>query len=253
MTRPSDKGGDAARGRAPKTPIKILIADDHRSFGEALQIALDKEQDLTVIEVVGDGAEAVRSTVDEHPDVVLMDLQMPLIDGIEATRKIREEGSHSAVIILSGLSDDVGLARAVQAGARGYLPKTAPVNEVAKAIRQAYQGKPLHDSGEVNASLRRLRTRTRVDQDLQKRVARLTPREIEILQLLAEGRHSDRIADDLGMSRHTLRTHMQNILTKLAVHTKTEAVIAALRFGKVHMEPSTRVVELPEEPEPPPS
>jgi DNA-binding NarL/FixJ family response regulator len=213
--------------------IRVVIADDHRSFGEALQIALDKEQDLAVIEIVTDGQEAVRAATRAHPDVVLMDLQMPGIDGLEATRRIREEGVDSAVIILTGNEDDVGLAKAVQAGARGFLRKTEPVDDLARAIRRAARGEPLHRAAEVDTSLKRLRRRRASDADLEKRLTRLTPRELQILQQMADGRAPEEIAEELGMSRHTLRTHTQNILTKLGVHSKIEAVVAAIRFGRV--------------------
>jgi DNA-binding NarL/FixJ family response regulator len=219
-------------GRVPD-PITIVIADDHRSFGEALQIALGKEDDLSVIDVVTDGADAVRATVARDPDVVLMDLRMPQVDGIEATRRLRLEGSRSAVIILTGEEDDASLGRAIEAGARGFVHKTSPVIDLAGAIRAAHRGEPLHAPAEVNRALQAMRTRTRVDQDLQRRVQRLTPRELEILSAMAEGHGPERIAADLGVSRHTLRTHTQNILTKLGVHSKTEAVVAAIRFGKV--------------------
>jgi DNA-binding NarL/FixJ family response regulator len=223
-------------------PITIVIADDHRSFGEALQIALGKEVDLSVIDVVTDGADAIRTTVAREPDVVLMDLKMPQVDGIEATRRLRQEGSRSAVIILTGEDDDVSLGRAIEAGARGFLHKTSPMIDLAGAIRAAYRGEPLHAPAEVNRALQVMRTRSRVDQDLQRRVQRLTPRELQILTAMAEGHGPERIAADLGVSRHTLRTHTQNILTKLGVHSKTEAVVAAIRFGKV----TSPIVVVPE-------
>jgi len=200
-TRPD---GDAV---ALHDPITVIIADDHRSFGEALQIALDKERDLSVVGVVDRGDDAVRTTIHDQPDVVLMDLRMPDLDGLEATRRLREEGSHSAVIILTGEGDDVSLARAIQVGARGFLHKTAPM-------------------------IKTMRARSKHDTELERRVERLTPREIEILQAMAEGLAPEQIVERLGMSRHTLRTHTQNILTKLGVHSKTDAVVAAIRFGK---------------------
>ena len=219
-------------GHTSRDPITVVIADDHRSFGEALQIALDKERDLTVIEVVDDGAEAVRSAVDQEPDVVLLDLRMPGVDGIEATRRMRDEGARSAIIILTGEGDDVSLARAIQAGARGCLNKTAAVVDVADAVRRAHRGEPLHRPAEVNRAIKAMRERSKQDVDLQRRVERLTPRELEILQAMAEGLVPEEISERLGVSRHTLRTHTQNILTKLGVHSKTDAVVAAIRFGK---------------------
>ncbi len=246
MARDNGKAPRAAGGGSGHDephPIRVMIADDHRSFGEALEIALDKEHDLTIIEVVTGGADAVRTATEQQPDVVLMDLQMPGVDGIEATRRIRQGGTTSAVIVLSGERDEVSLARAIQAGARGFLPKTEAIDELADAIRRAYRGEPLHEPAEVNHALQQLRERSHVDADLARRVLRLTPRELEILQALADGGAPDRIAAELGMSKHTLRTHTQNILTKLGVHSKVEAIVAAIRFGRVH---TPGVVELPE-------
>ena len=120
--------------------IRVVIADDHRSFGEALQIALDNEDDLTVIEVVTSGESAIESAQAQHPDVLLMDVQMPGVDGLEATRRIRRESSGTKVILLSGYDDDVVLARAVEAGARGFLRKTQAVSDLADAIRRAFRG-----------------------------------------------------------------------------------------------------------------
>jgi DNA-binding NarL/FixJ family response regulator len=221
-------------GQGTRAPITVVIADDHRSFGEALEVALDKEQDLRVIEVVTDGEAAIETASKEHPDIILMDLQMPGVDGIEATRRIHDETTGTAVIILSGQSDEIGLARAIQAGARGYLKKTEAVSGLADAIRRAHRGEPLHTSADVEASLKRLRRRRAQDGNLAQRIERLTPRELEILQRMADGDSPDTIAAELGMSKHTLRTHTQNVLTKLGVHSKLDAIVAAIRYGKVH-------------------
>ena len=212
--------------------ITVVIADDHRSFGEAMQIALDKERDLDVVKVVVDGELAVTTTLEDEPDVVLMDLRMPGTDGIEATRRIRTQGGKAAIVILTGEGDDNSLARAIQAGARGVLPKTSAVSDVADAVRRAAHGEPLHRPEEVNRVLRAERARSERDRDLARRIERLTPRELEILQAMADGESPEEITERLGMSRHTLRTHTQNILTKLGVHSKTDAVVAAIRFGK---------------------
>lgn len=210
-----------------------MIVDDHRSYGEALQIALDGEGDLKVIEVVTDGESAIEVANEKHPDVMLVDVQMPGVDGLEATRRIHRDAAGTKVILLSGHDDDVVLARAVEAGARGFLKKTQTVSDLADAIRRAYRGEPLHAVTEVEMSLARFRTQRRSDGELAQRVERLTPRELEILQKVAAGETSASIAEELGMSRHTLRTHIQNVLTKLGVHSKTDAVVAAIRFGKV--------------------
>jgi DNA-binding NarL/FixJ family response regulator len=233
--------------------ITVVIADDHRSYGEALEIALDAEDDLRVIEVVTDGNAAIESTTSKHPDVVLLDLQMPGLNGIEAARKIREENTGAAVIILSGQDDDTSLARAIQAGARGYVTKTEPVIDLAEAIRRAARGEPLHSSVDVERSLQKLRRRRATDGALSQRIERLTPRELEILQRMADGDSPEEIADELGMSRHTLRTHTQNVLTKLGVHSKLDAIVAAIRYGKVRTISIAEAEEPVEEPgaEPP--
>ena len=232
-------GAGARRG---DDSITVLIADDHLSLGEALQVALDKERDLTVIEVVTDGPGAVAAAAQSAPDVVLIDLQMPGMDGVEAARRIRETRGAPAVIVLSGFDDDQSLARAVQAGASGLLRKTEAVDGLADAIRRVHRGEPLHEPLEVEDSLRKLRRRRVTDGGIARRLERLTPRELEILQRLTDGQNADQIASDLGMSPHTLRTHTQNVLTKLGVHSKLEAIVAAIRHGKVR---TTEVVEDP--------
>lgn len=213
--------------------IGVLIVDDERTFGEALQLALRHERDLLVLDVATGGEDALRAAREHRPDVVLMDVAMPGMSGIEATRRIKELDPDARVLILSGHDDPLLLARAVQAGAVGLLRKTEAVAAVAEAVRRAYRGDPIHDEDEVETALRRLRHRRSADADAAARLQRLTPRERQVLERMATGASSEEIARALGMSPHTLRTHIQNILLKLGVHSKMEALVLAIRHGLV--------------------
>jgi DNA-binding NarL/FixJ family response regulator len=230
----SGTGNGKANGKA-RRPITVLIVDDERTFGEALEAALEREKDLHVVYVATRGSEAVEAAGDQRPDVVLMDVSMPDMNGIEATRRIKEVDPDATVLILSGYDDDHLLARAVQAGATGMLRKTEAVRDVASTVRRVHRGEPIHDEDEVEAARRRLRHRRDADQDAQARLDRLTPREVQILSLMAAGHSPADIATRLDMSPNTLRTHTQNILTKLRVHSKIEALVLALRHGRVSM------------------
>lgn len=219
--------------RTHTRPITVLVVDDERTFGEALQLALRHEKDLVVVDVATDGESAVQAVTAHHPDVVLMDVSMPGMSGIEVTRRVKEIDPEAQVLILSGHEDPLLLARAVQAGAVGLLRKTEAVVDVASSVRRAYRGEPIHDEDEVETALRRLRHRREADADARKRLERLTPRERQILEQMATGAAPAEIARVLGMSPHTLRTHSQNILMKLGVHSKMEALVLAIRHGVV--------------------
>jgi DNA-binding NarL/FixJ family response regulator len=223
--------------------IKVLIVDDERTFGEALEAALRHENDLQIVEVATGGVEAMHAIDQHHPDVVLMDVAMPGMNGIEATRRIKAEDPQAQVVILSGHEDPLLLARAVQAGAVGLVRKTEEISAVASSVRRAFRGESIHDHDELEAALRRLRHRRDQDADARQRVQRLTPREREILEQMATGASPDRIAETLGMSPNTLRTHTQNILTKLAVHSKMEALVLAIRHGVVTTVDLTETME----------
>ena len=216
--------------------ITVLIADDHRAFGEALAMALGKEEDFELLEVTADGASAAQAAESRRPDVALIDLQMPDVDGLETSRRIRSVSTETAVIILTGSEDELAIGRAIQAGAHGYLRKTVAIQEVADAVRRAHKGEPLNPRDEIEFALRRLGHLRARDDDVAQRFDRLTPRELQILQLLADGRTPDEIAAELGVSRNTLRTHIQNVLMKLGVHSKLDAVVAAIRHGRVQTE-----------------
>jgi DNA-binding NarL/FixJ family response regulator len=218
---------------AERRTIKVLIVDDQRTFGEALQLVLSREKDMRVVDVVTDGDAAVEAAAEHRPDVVLMDVAMPGMSGIEATRRIKDAEPEAQILILSGYEDEMLLARAVQAGALGLLRKTEAVLDVASSVRRAHNGESLHQAEEIELALRRLRHRRDQDSSVEERLARLTPREAEILQSMAAGLPPEEIARGLRMSPHTLRTHTQNIITKLGVHSKLEALVLAIRHGRV--------------------
>jgi len=228
MNEPTPEGGAMQRN-----PISVLIVDDERTFGEALQLALSHEDDLEILDVTTDGEHAIDAATDRAPDVVIMDVSMPGMSGIEATRRIKEARPQTQVVILSGHDDEHLLARAIQAGAVGLLRKTEAVANVADTVRQAKDGMLLHDDDEIERALRRLRHRRDADDDARRRLERLTPRETEILGLMAKGHAPEEISSELKMSPNTLRTHTQNVLTKLGVHSKMEALVLAIRYGKV--------------------
>jgi len=219
-----------------KRAIRILIADDQRTFAEALRTAIDLEDGLKVTGIATDGNAAVDLARTGGVDVVLMDVEMPHKDGIAATREILKARPDARVIMLTAHESDALMGRALEAGAAGYLLKDRPMREVARAVRAAFEGRPLMDPEEMDRLLQRFRQRREAGNTARSRVERLTPRETEILQRMADGLSQDEIATILGISRHTLRTHVQNILTKLRVRSRLEALAEAVRYGRVRLE-----------------
>ena len=219
--------------RAPTTTV--LIVDDHRTFAEALALAIRQQQEFSVR--VASGIDALEMVAGDAPDVVLVALEWPSNAGINLTRRIKEASPRSNVIVLSGQEDDLEKARAVEAGAIGYISKVTSLTELPDLLRKAALGQSLMSDEEATRLLRYLRHRRHQESTERQRANRLTPRQIEILQLMADGVPVHEIAERLRMSPYTLRTHVQNILTRLGVHTKLEALAVAIRHGKI----STRV------------
>lgn len=209
--------------------IRVLIADDHLVFSEALTVVLGLEPDLEVVGQAPDGAEAIRLAAQLQPDVVLMDLRMPNGDGLVATAAIKAQRPETKVVMLTSEEDEDALRRALDAGTSGYLTKREASAQVVQAVRAAAAGEMLIPPQMLTRLLRQVGTAA----PTPPAASRLTPRELEVLGALARGAASGAIAEHLGMSPNTVRTHVQNILTKLGVHSKLEAVTKAVRDGLV--------------------
>ncbi len=220
--------------------IKVLVVDDHRVFAEAMAIALGLDPGVTA-KVASSGPEAVATIQRTKPDVVLMDMEMPGMGGLAATRQILAVRPEARVIVVSAHDEDIRKAAALEAGAIGYLSKLIPIADVGKAVRQAHQGGSLIEPTEMTRLLRLLRHRRHQESTERQRVNRLTPRQLEILQMIAHGSTPKQISNILGMSPLTLRTHVQNILTRLAVHTKLEAVAMGVKHGKISVSSTARL------------
>ena len=202
---------------------RVLVVDNQRSFAESLEVVIDSHDDLQCVGSVGTGEEAVDRVAAEHPDVVLMDIGLPGIDGIEATRQIIEENPDVAVVVLTGIADATILARAASAGACAFLLKDSAVVEIVDAVRGAEQRNGIGVDSAVIAQLLD-------DRDGHQDVA-LTQRELEVLGLLAQGRQPKQIAHSLGITVNTCRGYVKNVLAKLEAHSALEAVVEAHRRG----------------------
>jgi DNA-binding NarL/FixJ family response regulator len=205
-------------------PIRVLVADDHAVVREGLRTFLHLQKGIEVVGEAGDGAQAVAEARRLTPDVVLMDLVMPELDGIEAMRRIRDEQPATRVIVLTSFGDDDKLLAAVRAGAAGYLLKTAGPAEVVRAIRAAHAGEAVIDPKAAGRLLGALAA-------TEPESHTLTPRELEVLALLCRGLANKRIALELGLSEKTVKAHIGHIFAKLGVTDRTQAALLAVREG----------------------
>ncbi len=210
--------------------IRVLIADDHAVVRQGLRTFLELQEEIDVVGEAADGEEAVEAATRLVPDVVLMDLVMPRLEGAEAISRIRELGLETRVIVLTTFLDDDKLFAAIRAGAAGYLLKDVQPQDLVSAIRTAHAGESPVDPAAVTKLLEEVSARRRPDGQL------LTPREQEVLRLIARGRPNKVIARDLGLSEKTVKTHVSNILGKLGLTDRTQAAIYAVREGLVEPE-----------------
>ena len=213
--------------------IKILIVDDHPMMREALRTSLSEEPGMDVIGEATDGIEAINQTAELHPDVILMDLLLPGIDGLEAIRRILDQNSNAKILVVSSLEDEDKIVSAIQAGALGYFPKTAPRVFLLEGIRKVADGVPYLPGGiasKLFSGLRKMKTAP-----LEQRAVDepLTGRQEEILVLLSEGRSDKEIGEMLHLTETTVRSHIHNILQRLGIGTRVQAMAYANNKKKV--------------------
>lgn len=215
----------------PEAPIRVLLVDDHQLVTGALSQALSREPDIDVVGIASSVALA-RTFAGHDIDVVLMDYRLPDGTGVEAARAIKARRPGVRILMLTGLSDDELILESIQAGADGYLTKDRALDEVVQAVRAAHAGETLLPRSVIGEIARRL-ARTHDRSADHQPIEALTSREREILRALAEGLPTREICQRLSITPNTLRTHVQNILAKLRVHSKLEAVAFAIRHRLV--------------------
>ena len=211
-------------------PIRVLIVDDHALFRRGLVMVLEQEKDIDLVGEAGDGAEAVNIAQDTMPDVVLMDVRMPRRGGIEATSQIKAIAPHTKILMLTISDEEADLYDAIKAGASGYLLKEISIEEVANAIRQVHAGQSMISPSMASKLLTEFATMVKkTDEKPAAAQPRLTEREMEVLRLAAKGRNNRDIAKELFISENTVKNHIRNILEKLHLHSRMQAVVYAVR------------------------
>jgi two-component system NarL family response regulator len=211
-------------------PIRVVICDDHALFRRGLMMTLEDEPGVEVVAEAENGREAIEMVETFAPDVVLMDVRMPRLGGIEATRQISESHPSARILMLTVSDQEDDLFEAVKAGANGYLLKEISIEEVADAIRAVMNGQSLLSPSMATKLITEFgELAKRADNPPDMPVPKLTPRELEVLKLVAEGMSNKDVAAELAISENTVKNHVRNILEKLHLHSRMEAVMFAVR------------------------
>jgi two-component system NarL family response regulator len=207
-----------------KNPIRLLVVDDHPAFRMGLTALIEDEPDMTVVAESGDGREVVELFRREKPDIVLMDLRLPGLSGVEAIIALRKEFPACRVIVVTTYDADEDIYRAIQSGAQSYLLKDMSKNEIVCTIRAVHAGGNPLSANVANRLAKRLQRQE------------LNQRELEALHFLVKGHSNKEIAAKLFISEDTVKTHLKNLFHKLKVQDRTEAAITAIRLGIVHLD-----------------
>ena len=226
----SDQPTAAPTGGLVVEPIRVLVVDDHALFRRGLQMVLEQEPDIEVVGEASDGTEAVETAAEKLPDIVLMDVRMPRRGGIDACTAIHDVAPSTKIIMLTISDEEADLYDAIKAGAMGYLLKEISIEEVASAIRAVHGGQSLISPSMASKLLTEFAAMVKkTDERQQVPAPRLTDREMEVLKLVAKGLNNRDIAKQLFISENTVKNHIRNILEKLQLHSRMEAVVYAVR------------------------
>ena len=215
--------------------IKILIADDHPLLRESLHKTLSNQRDMEVVGEATDGNEVIRMAEELKPDIIIMDIMMPTVNGIEASKQIKKDLPNIAILILTAYDDDNYVLGLLEAGAAGYLLKSARGQDIVNAIRAIEAGESVLHPNIIGKLLKRAMLKTNSAPEQQKNEL-LSEREKEMLKLLSTGMSNKEIADTLCLSIRTVKAHMSNIFTKMHVASRSEALIEAMKLGLITME-----------------
>lgn len=230
-----EKIGNIERIVAIENKIKVILADDHALFREGTRNLIEQEEDIEVVGEASDGAEAVTLVSELKPDVALVDIAMPKVNGIEATKQIKEKNPATAVLILTAYDNDQYIVALLEAGAAGYLLKNVSGKELISAIRSVHAGESVLHPVIARKVFGRL-AGARSEQVKPAGEQELSEREIEVLKLAAGGMSNQDIAEKLFLSRRTVQSHLSNIFRKMDVGSRTEAILQALRTGLVTLD-----------------
>ncbi len=213
--------------------IKVLIADDQALLRGGLRAMLEAEPDIEVVAEAEDGAEAVEEALRTHPDVVLMDVRMPKLDGIGATRRLLAAGSRARVLVITTFDLDEYVFRALRAGAAGFLLKATPPGALASAVRTVAAGESMLDPVITQRLVEHFLAQPEPDDATRRRIEDLTERELEVLHLLVRGLSNEEMGAELFLSPATVKSHVTRILGKLGVRGRVQAVVLAYESGLV--------------------
>jgi DNA-binding NarL/FixJ family response regulator len=215
--------------------LRILLVDDHILFRKGIAALLDARPDIQIVGEASDGLEAINKSRELLPDIILMDVGMPVLNGLEATKQIKKEMPHVLIVMLTASDEDQNLFTAIKNGAQGYLLKDLEPYQLYDLLENISKGEaPL--SGAIASKILKEFTQPRVLEDARETIGELTSREIDVLNLIAEGKTNREIADKLVISENTVKIHLRNILDKLHLQNRIQAAVYAVRQGLIDKE-----------------